>query len=183
MANTRGRYYGLLWPSLSASKTRIRMLPSSCPVRYSPIRQSTTRMPPPNIKNILTSAKVVAVVGCSDKRWRDSHQIARYLQEHGYRMIPVNPHLTSVLGETAYPDLLHIPEDIHIDIVDIFRRPAYTADVVDQTLARMEKTGETPVVWTQLGVSSYEAQQKAEAEALPYIEDNCIKVVHARLFR
>lgn len=140
-------------------------------------------MPTPNLKDILASAQVVAVVGCSDKRWRDSYQIARYLQEQGYRMIPVNPHLESVLGETCYPDLTHIPEDITLDIVDIFRRPEFTAEVVDQTLARMAKTGETPVVWTQIGVSSYEAQHKAEAAGLPYIEDNCIKVVHAHLFR
>ncbi len=134
-----------------------------------------------NLKSILEKAEAIAVVGCSGRPTRTSHRIARYLQQAGYRMIPVNPNYDEVLGETCYPDLPSIPEEVQIDIVDIFRAPQHTADMVRAAAARAEATGERPVVWTQIGVSSSEARRLAEEVDLPYVQNRCIMVEHSRL--
>jgi hypothetical protein len=102
------------------------------------------------------------------------------MQERGYRIVPVNPNVASVLGETAYPDLPRIPEDVSIDVVTIFRAPQHTADMVRDAIERVEATGEAPVIWTQLGVSSPEARSLAAEAGLPYVRNRCIQVEHAR---
>jgi hypothetical protein len=134
----------------------------------------------PDLSEVLSAARTIAVVGCSDDPTRTSYRIAQYMQERGYRIVPVNPNVASVLGETAYPDLPSIPEDISIDIVNIFRAPQHTADMVRDAIERVESTGETPVIWTQLGVSSPEARSLAAEAGLPYVRNRCIKVEHAR---
>ena len=133
-----------------------------------------------DLTEILNRAQTIAVVGCSATPTRTSHQIARYLQKHGYRIVPVNPNYDEVLGETCYPDLQHVPDDVQIDVVNIFRRPEHTADMVRDAVARAEATGTPPVVWTQLGVSSPEAKDHAEDAGLPYVRNRCIKVEHTR---
>lgn len=136
------------------------------------------------IKDVLTEAKTIAVVGCSPRPSRTSHRSAAYLQRVGYRVIPVNPYCgdaREMLGERCYPDLLSIPQSEHIDIVNIFRQPRFTADMVRDALARIETTAEQPVIWTQIGVSSPEAQRLTEAANLPYIANRCILVEHSRL--
>ena len=133
-------------------------------------------------KDALQRARTIAVVGCSPRASQTSHRIARYLQEAGYRVVPVNPHHEELLGEACYPSLLAIPEDVRLDIVNVFRRPSFTEGVVQDTVDRAERTGQKPVVWTQLGVHSQEAQQLAEAHDLPYIANRCILVEHARYF-
>ena len=133
-----------------------------------------------DLAQILTDASVVAVVGCSAQRTRTSHQIARYLQDHGYRIIPVNPNYDEILGETCYPDLPSIPGDVTVDVVDIFRRPAHTADMVRSAMERIETTGEQPVIWTQIGVSSPEARDLADTAGLAYVRNRCIKIEHGR---
>ena len=131
-------------------------------------------------KEILSEAKTIAVVGCSDNPARTSNAIARYLLGAGYRVIPVNPEHTEILGETCYPSTKAIPDDVHVDIVNIFRRPAHTADMVRDVLDRIARTGEKPVIWTQIGVSSNEAQELSESAGLLYVKNRCIMVEHAR---
>lgn len=135
----------------------------------------------PDLRSVLTDAEVIAVVGCSAKPTRTSHQISRYMQQRGYRIVPVNPNYDEVLGEPCYPDLPSVPSDVNIDIVDIFRAPEHTADMVRTALERMEQTGRTPVIWTQLGVSSPEAERLAADAGLPYVRNRCIKVEYDRL--
>jgi len=95
---------------------------------------------------ILQQARTIAVVGISHKEERDSHKVAKYLKEHGYQMIPVNPKYKQVLGETCYPDLKSVPE--HIDVVDIFRNIEAIPEIVDEAIA----VG-AGAVWMQLGLS------------------------------
>lgn len=135
---------------------------------------------PFDLTALLKEAETIAVVGCSGRPSRTSHSIASYLQQVGYRMIPVNPHYDEVLGERCYPDLPNVPDDVRIDIVNIFRAPEHTADMVRSAITRVEHTGEQPVIWTQLGVSSDEAEQLAEAADLPYVKNKCIMVEHQR---
>lgn len=134
-----------------------------------------------DLDSLLQSARVIAVVGCSGTPTRTSHKIAQYMQDRGYRIVPVNPNYDEVLGETCYPDLTSVPSDIEIDIVDIFRKPKYTADMVRTAIERTEQTRERPVIWTQLGVSSSEAEDLAEEADLPYVRNRCIKVEYDRL--
>ncbi len=127
------------------------------------------------IAEILDSARTIAVVGLSDKPDRESYIVALYLKEHGYRIVPVNPAVREVLGETAYPDLGSVPADIAIDAVDIFRKPEFIPEVVDAAIARRAK-----VVWMQLGLAHNAAAAKARAAGLRVVMDRCIKIEHAR---
>ncbi|PSQ54223.1 MAG: CoA-binding protein [Bacteroidetes bacterium QH_10_64_37] len=136
---------------------------------------------PPDFRTVLDTAETIAVVGCSATPTRTSHKIARYLQERGYRMVPVNPNYDAVLGETCYPDLPSVPADVEIDIVDIFRAPKHTADMVRSAIERVKQTGQRPVIWTQLGVSSSEAEELAAEADLPYVRNRCVKIEYDRL--
>ncbi|WP_103018941.1 CoA-binding protein [Salinibacter altiplanensis] len=136
----------------------------------------------PDLHSVLETADTIAVVGCSATPTRTSHKIGRYLQARGYRIVPVNPNHDRVLGESCYPDLPSIPTDVELDIVDIFRAPAHTADMVRSAIARVQQTDEQPVIWTQLGVSSSEANTLAEEAELPYVRNRCIKIEYDRLF-
>ncbi|PSQ99952.1 MAG: CoA-binding protein [Bacteroidetes bacterium QS_9_68_14] len=136
----------------------------------------------PDLKPILSDAQTIAVVGCSGREDRTSHKIARYLQDNGYRVVPVNPNYDEVLGEPCYPDLQHVPADTRIDVVNVFRRREHTADMVRDALQRAQSTDAQPAVWTQLGVSSDEARDLAEEGGLPYVKNRCIMVEHGRLF-
>lgn len=135
----------------------------------------------PDLTATLADARTIAVVGCSDRPSRTSYIIARYLKAVGYRIIPVNPHITACDGEKAYATLQSLPDDVQVDIVNIFRNPAYTAEMVQMTVAYAEATGATPTVWTQLGVSTREAQRLAEEAGLPFVKNRCIMVEHRRM--
>lgn len=126
------------------------------------------------IKSLLTSAKTIAVVGLSPKETRPSNLVARYLVEAGYRVIPVNPGQSRILGKACYPDLAAIPEPV--DIVDIFRKSEEVPAIVVQAIA----VG-AGAIWMQQGVVSEEAALQAEAAGLVSIMDRCIKVEHQRL--
>ncbi|MCI4366600.1 MAG: CoA-binding protein [Thermoplasmata archaeon] len=128
------------------------------------------------LRGMLEHARTIAVVGLSDKPDRDSHQIAQYLQSQGYRIIPVNPMVPAVLGETSYASLSEIPQEVRIDIVDIFRRSEQVLPVVDEALIRG-----VGAIWMQLGIRNAEAAQRAAAAKVPVIEDLCIMVQHRRL--
>lgn len=134
-----------------------------------------------DLKRILEETKTIAVVGCSNQPWRPSFRISKYLLDVGYEMIPVNPEHETVHGLRCYPDLQSIPADVRLDIVNIFRRPQFTADMVRMTIAYAEAIGTKPVIWTQLGVSSTEARRMAEDAGLPYVHNRCILVEHNRL--
>lgn len=127
-----------------------------------------------NIEHILTASHTIAVVGLSDNPERPSHRVARYLQEMGFRIIPVNPKLSEVLGEKAYADLLSIPEAV--DVVDIFRRPEAVPDIVDQAIRIGAKA-----VWMQEGVRHPEAAQRAAAAGLLVVMDHCMMKETKRL--
>jgi hypothetical protein len=126
------------------------------------------------IATILKKAGSVAVVGISDKEDRDSHKVAKYLKEHGYRMIPVNPKCREVLGETCYSTLREVPE--HIDVVDIFRNLEAIPAIVDQAIA----IG-ADCVWMQLGLTHHEAAEKARSAGLQVVMNHCMKIEHAKL--
>jgi predicted CoA-binding protein len=127
------------------------------------------------IKEILTSYKTIAVVGISNKPGRDSYIVAEYLLNQGYKIIPVNPNIDAVLGLKAYPDLISIPEDI--EIVDIFRRPEFVDEIVDQAIEKGAK-----VVWMQLGVINESAAERARKAGLKVVMNKCIKVEHMYRF-
>ena len=127
------------------------------------------------IDEILASARTIAVVGLSDKPDRESHMVARYLQANGYRVLPVNPAVVEALGERSYPDLVSIPPEIAIDVVDIFRKPEFIPAVVDAAIPRGARA-----VWMQLGLVHNAAAKKARAAGLEVVMDRCMKVEHAR---
>ncbi len=129
---------------------------------------------PEEIRDILQSARTIAVVGLSDKPDRPSHGVAAYLQAHGYRIIPINPAVREVLGEKAYARLQDVPEPI--DVVDIFRRPEHVPEIVDAAIAVGAK-----VVWLQDGVVHEAAAAKARAAGLRVVMDKCMLREHRRL--
>jgi uncharacterized protein len=126
------------------------------------------------IRQILETGKTVAVVGLSDKPDRESYRVAKYLQDHGYRIIPVNPTVSEVLGEKSYPTVTDIPGQV--DIVDVFRKPEAVLPVAQEAVDAGAGT-----LWLQLGVVNQEAAEKAEAAGLQVVMDRCMKVEHGRL--
>lgn len=126
------------------------------------------------IADILRKSRTVAVVGISDKEERDSHRVARYLKDHGYRIIPVNPKLTEVLGEACYPDLRSVPE--HIDVVDVFRSIDAIPGIVEEAVA----VGAN-VVWMQLGLQHEDAARRARDAGLSVVMNKCMKIEHSQL--
>ena len=130
------------------------------------------------LRSLLADARVIAVVGLSSKPWRASHEVAAYLQEHGYRIVPVNPSETEVLGERAYPTVLDIPREVHVDVVDVFRRAEHTPDVARQAV----EIG-ADVLWLQEGIVSDEAARIATEGGLDVIMGVCIRHVRDRLMR
>lgn len=128
------------------------------------------------IREALATAKTIAVVGCSPKPHRASHAIASYLQESGYRVIPVNPGHQSILGEKCYRSLAEIPPEIRVDIVDVFRRSEEVPPVADQAISRG-----TGFFFMQQGVVSPESATKLEAAGIPVAMDRCIMVERERL--
>jgi uncharacterized protein len=127
------------------------------------------------VRKVLTDIRTIAVVGCSKDPAKDAHRVPKYLQMHGYRIIPVNPTATEILGEKAYPSLEAVP--FPYDAVDVFRPSADVPPVVDQAIR-----GPARVVWMQLGIRHDEAAEKAEAAGKIVIQDRCMMRDHARLF-
>jgi predicted CoA-binding protein len=126
------------------------------------------------IAEILKSARTIAVVGLSPKRYRPSYGVAEYLQKAGYRIIPVNPRESELLGERCYPDLEAIPEAV--DIVDIFRRSEFVPEIVEAAIRKGAK-----VIWMQEGVVHEDAARRAEGAGLAVVMDRCILKDHRRL--
>ncbi len=126
------------------------------------------------IKKILVNSRTIAVVGLSEKPERDSYQVAKYLKDHGYIIIPVNPAKSEILGEKSYPDLASIPSPV--DIVDIFRNIEAVPGIVEEAIKIKAK-----VVWMQLGLAHNKSAQKARNAGLIVVQSKCLKVEHARL--
>ncbi len=128
-----------------------------------------------DVKRILTEIKTIAVVGCSKDPAKDAHRVPKYMQMAGYRIIPVNPTATEILGEKAYPSLEAVPTPY--DAVDIFRPSADVPPIVDQALK-----GPANVIWMQLGIRNDDAARKAKAAGKTVVQDRCMMRDHARLF-
>ena len=127
-----------------------------------------------HIKQLLLSARTIGVVGLSPKESRPSNRVGRYLQDVGYRIIPVNPGPKQIFSITCYADLLAVPDKI--DIVTIFRSPEAVPPIVEQAI-----DAHVAVVWMQLGIINEKAAQRAREAGLVCVMDRCIKIEHARL--
>ena len=135
-----------------------------------PLRNATSA----EVRLILTTARTVAVVGLSDKPERDSHRVAAYLQQQGFKVIPINPKVAEVLGEKAYASLLEVREPV--DIVDIFRKPEVVPGVVGEAILISAKA-----VWMQKGIVHNTAAEKARQAGLKVVMNKCIMVEHQGL--
>ncbi len=129
----------------------------------------------PTLRRILSENRTIAVVGLSADWFRPSFFAAKYMQEHGYRIVPVNPRYPEILGETCYPSLTAIP--FKVDIVDVFRRSADVPPIASEAVEIGAK-----VLWQQLGVVNEGAQALARAAGMDSVVDRCVKIEHARLF-
>jgi predicted CoA-binding protein len=126
------------------------------------------------VRRILAKCRTLAVVGLSAQWYRPSYFAAKYMQDHGYRIVPVNPRYHEVLGEKCYASLRDIPE--RVDLVDCFRRPEEIPAIADDAIA----IGAT-VLWMQLGVVNREAAKRASDAGLDVVMDRCVKIEHARI--
>jgi predicted CoA-binding protein len=133
---------------------------------------------PDNLRTLLQRAHTIAVVGLSPKPIRPSHSVARYLQQAGYRIIPINPGHAEILGEAVYPTLAAAARDHTIDIVDVFRRSELAGSVVDEALALRPLP---QLIWLQQGVIDAAAELRASAAGVPFVMDRCLAVEHRHL--
>lgn len=127
------------------------------------------------IRDLLSQVKTIAVVGLSDSPMRPSHGVSAYMQMQGYRIIPVNPQIPEALGEKSYPSLLDVPEKI--DLVDVFRRPEYVEQIVDQAIQL-----KIPAIWLQEEVINERAAEKARKAGMFVVMDRCILKEHRARF-
>ena len=130
--------------------------------------------PDPDLKRLLTEATTIAMVGASSNPEKSSYGIMQKLQKAGYRVVPVNPRETEILGERSYPSLIDVPE--RIDIVDVFRRPEDTPSIADDAVTIGAKA-----LWLQTGIVSEEAAARAKAGGLIVVMDACIGATHSLL--
>jgi predicted CoA-binding protein len=130
------------------------------------------------LRSILGDARTIAVVGLSSNPDRPSYEVAEFLKDKGYRIVPVNPNETEVLGERAYASLPEVPEEVSIDVVDVFRRAEQTPEVAQQAVARRAK-----VLWLQEGIANDDARRIGEDAGLTVIMGVCIRKQKQRLER
>ena len=135
-----------------------------------------------DIKTALTEAKSIAIIGISKNETKASYFVGRYMQRRGYHIIPINPVYAgdTILGETVLADLADVPQDVAVDIVDIFRRSEFVPEIVDQAIARLTPPPKT--IWMQFGIEHAQAAEKARAHGIQTIEDRCPKIEYQRLF-
>lgn len=128
------------------------------------------------ITSLLKTSKTIAVVGLSNTPFRASHGVSAYMQSHGYKIIPVNPNIQEALGQKAYASLLDVPEKI--DIVNVFRRPEFVEEIVDQAIQL-----KVPAVWMQEEVVNEKAAAKARSAGIFVVMDQCILQEHLKRFK
>lgn len=129
------------------------------------------------LRRCLSEARTIACVGMSDKPYRPSYFVGKYLLDHDYRMIPVNPTRTEILGQPCYASLADIPDSIDVDMVDCFRRPEEMPALAQQAIDIGAR-----ILWMQLGVVNEDARSLAEGAGLTVVMNRCTKIEHARLF-
>ncbi len=129
----------------------------------------------PTLRRILRDCRTIAIVGLSAEWHRPSNFVAKYLQQHGYRVIPVNPRYSEVMGERCYANLTDIAE--RVDMVDVFRRTEDVLPIAEQAIRIGAKC-----LWQQIGVINSQAAALAQAAGLDAVQDRCVKIEHARLF-
>lgn len=127
-----------------------------------------------DLVNLFKRIKTIAVVGLSDNPERYSNQVASYFQSQGFKIVPVNPNVSEVLGEKAYPTLLAIPKDLKIDVIDIFRRSEFVLPHVQETIDR----GDAKIIWMQEGVVSAEAERLAKEHGMDVVMNACLMKAH-----
>ncbi|MEA3497740.1 MAG: CoA-binding protein [Campylobacterota bacterium] len=127
---------------------------------------------------IFKETKTIAIIGCSPNETKASNMVAKYLQNAGFKIIPVYPKEDVILGEKVYRSLTDIPSDIDVDMVDIFRKPEVIASVVDESIAR----GGVKCIWTQLGLVHNVAAKKAQEHGMKVVQSFCTKIEHSKLF-
>jgi predicted CoA-binding protein len=129
----------------------------------------------PGLRRVLATSRIIAVVGLSADWFRPSYFAAKYMLEHGYTVIPVNPRYRVILGQKCYASLREIPSKV--DIVDVFRKTEDVLPIAEDAIAIGAR-----VLWQQIGVKNFEAATQAEAAGLETVLDRCVKIEHARLF-
>lgn len=134
-------------------------------------------MTPDQVKQILLDTKTIAVVGASTDPTRPAQDVPKYLQRHGYRIIPVNPNATEILGEKAYPSLSAIPASEQVDTVQIFLRSELVPPIVEEAIRIGAK-----VIWMQEGVRNDEAAARAAQAGLQVVQDRCMRSAHRFFF-
>lgn len=127
-----------------------------------------------DLESILDADRI-AVVGCSTTEGKAAHDVPKYLQDHGYEIVPVNPFADEILGETAYDSITDVPGTV--DVVDVFRPSEEVPEILDAVLEREDD----PVFWLQLNITHDEAAKRAEAAGLTVVQDRCMKIEHERL--
>jgi len=130
------------------------------------------------IKKIFDQTKTIAIIGCSPNPQKDSNKVATYLQNAGFRIIPIYPKEDTILGEKVYRSLSDIPQDIQIDMVDIFRKPEVIKNVVNEAIKR----GGIKTIWTQLGLVNNEAAKTAQEHGMNVVQSHCTKVEYKAIF-
>lgn len=134
------------------------------------------------IEEILAQGKTVAVVGLSKDPSKDSFKVAQYLKNAGYRIIPVNPTATEIMGEKAYPSLLDIPYELatSIDTADVFRPSQEIPSIVEQVLKLRSRYGRPKYLWLQLGITHAEAEQRAGEAGIKVVSNACMMAEHSK---
>ena len=130
------------------------------------------------MKKIFEETRTIAVIGCSPNAEKASNRVAVYLQNAGFKIIPIYPKEDHILGEKVYRSLSDIPSHIDVDMVDVFRKPEVIASVVDEAILR----GGVKCVWTQLGLVHNVAAKKAQDHGMNVVQSHCTKIEHAKLF-
>jgi predicted CoA-binding protein len=132
----------------------------------------------PELKNLLDNVQTIAVIGCSSNPFRTSFHITEYLIRAGFDIYPVNPNEEEVLGRASYPSLADLPNELTLDLVNIFRNKLYATETVKEIIEWGKERNQKPIIWTQLDVSTDSAKELARENGFRYIENRCIMVEH-----
>lgn len=129
----------------------------------------------------LLELDTIAVVGCSTTAGKAAHDVPAYLLDHGYDVIPVNPFAEEILDRAAYDTLSEIPDDVDLDMVEVFRPSDEAPEIVDQAIERRAQCSDLSAVWLQLDITHDDAAARAENAGLTFVQDRCMKIEHERL--
>ena len=129
-----------------------------------------------DMPNFFEGVKTVAIVGLSDKEDRPSYEVASYLQSVGFKIIPVNPNYQEILGEKVYPDLLSVPEDVKIDVVDVFRKSEDVMPHIEEAVKR----GDAHTIWLQEGITNEDAEEYAKSNGFKVVSNFCLMKAHQK---